>query len=69
MSSYLFYNDVIDDAVSVSFPIILLVIGINVMKFRFFNELLFKFSLHDLFISLHSSQHVIYVVAFSHSGV
>lgn len=67
MSSYLFYNDVIDDAVS--FPITLLVVGIDVIKFRFFNELLFKFSLHDLFISLHSSQHVIYVVAFSHSVV
>lgn len=49
--------------------LILLIIGVHVINFSFFNQLLFKFSVHILFISQHSSQQVIYVVAFSHSGV
>lgn len=73
MSFYLFYHDLIDYVVSVSglscFPIILLITSIDVINFSFFNELLFKFNIHNLFISLHSSQQVIYVVSFSHSGV
>lgn len=51
------------------YPLILLIIGIDVIHFSFFNELLSEISVYNLFISQHSSEQVIYVVAFSHSGL
>lgn len=51
------------------YPLILLITGIDVIHFSFFNELLSEISVYNLFISQHSSEQVIYVVAFSHSGL
>lgn len=51
------------------FPLILLIVGIDVINFSFFNELLSEISDYNLFISQHSSEQVIYVFAFHHSGV
>lgn len=55
VSFYLFYDDVVN--------------YIDVINFHFFNELLSEISVYNLFISQHSSEQVIYVVAFSDSGL
>lgn len=74
MSFYLFFDDVIDRVLSVpgfrrSCFSLFLIIGIDVTHFSFFNELLTEITVYKLFISQHSSEQVIYVVAFSHSGL